>query len=149
MRWLSPLSALLLLGLLVNSACAQAPAPGAGPQTPQSTAVRSDAQRRSYYGTVRQPSRYPSRYDDSRYAGYRNPGGVGRFAEYYPAGDHFQNDVGRNPVPVATFNGGSGVPTMDEQMAAQQLGVAKYNSIQQSIDRYAHPFYGYGFGGFY
>ena len=41
-----------------------------------------------------------------------------------------------------------------EQLQAQSLGIAKYNSIQGSIDNYARPSFGFGygvggFGGFY
>jgi hypothetical protein len=53
---------------------------------------------------------------------------------------------GRNPVRVATFNGTSGVPTFHDQVIAQQLGVMRYNAIQQSIDRYSRPYFGFGFG---
>jgi hypothetical protein len=152
MRPLVRVSALILAGMLATPALAQYPATNVGPRTPQSAAVRRDAPPHAYQGAARrETSRYSGYYDDARRAGYRNPGGVGRYAEFYPAGNQFQNDQARNPPPVATFNGGSGVPTMDQQIAAQQLGVAKYNSIQQSIDRYARPYYGYGFGfgGFY
>ena len=81
-------------------------------------------------------------------AGYRNPGGVGRYLEYYPPGNEFQ--VERDPVRVARFGEG-GVPDRDEQRAAQQVGIQRYNSIQQHIDSYAHPYgfgYGFGFGAF-
>ena len=140
MRRLRCLSALLVSSFLATPAMAQ---------SADSGAVQRDAPRRVRPAS-RDYYRYSRRGDDSRYAGYRNPGGVGRYAEYYPAGNQFQNDMTRYQPPVATFNGGSGVPTMEEQMAAQSLGVAKYNSIQQSINDYARPYYGYGFyGGFY
>lgn len=146
LRWWSA-SALLLSGFLAIPARAQAPADGAGPATSQPAAPRREATPRRYTSSRRDAYPYSGyrTYDSSR-SGYRNPGGVGRYSEYYPAGDRFQNTEVRNPVPVATFNGGSGVPTMEQQMAAQSLGVQKYNSIQQSIDRYAQPYYGFGFG---
>lgn len=149
MRRLSFVSASLLSAFVASTALAQAPAASPGPRTSQAAAFRRDVPARTNGAMRRSPSYSSGYYGDSRRAGYRNPGGVGRYEEYYPAGDRFQNDVGRNPVPVPTFNGGSGVPTLEEQIAAQSLGVAKYNAIQQSIDRYARPYYGFGFyGGF-
>jgi hypothetical protein len=56
--------------------------------------------------------------------------------------------VERDPVRVARFGEGGG-PDWDEQRAAQQVGIQRYNSIQQHIDSYAHPYgYGLGFGAF-
>ncbi len=89
------------------------------------------------------PYPYPSYYYGDQTAGFRNPGGVGRYPEYYPPGDRFQ--VQQDPVRVARFSEG-GYPSRAEQLAAQQVGIARYNSIQQHIDRYAVPYYGYGFG---
>jgi hypothetical protein len=152
MRRLLCLSALLLSGWLADEVRAQAPANPAGPQTPQAAqapAVRRDAAvRRS--STVRRSPYHRSYYDDASRSGFRNPGGVGRYEEYYPAGNRFQNEYARSAAPIVpTFNGSSGVPTFQDQIAAQQLGVQKYNAIQQSIDRYAQPYYGFGFfGGF-
>jgi hypothetical protein len=90
------------------------------------------------------PYPYPGAYYADETAGFRNPGGVGRYAEYYLPGDRFQ--VEGDPVRVARFNQGGGYPSRAEQLAAQQVGIARYNSIQQHIDRYAMPAYGYGFG---
>ncbi len=136
-------SALLSMIALAPQAEAQAPA--------QKAQAAAPARHRPAY--MRQPSSvhqnaypYPGYYQNDRSGGFRNPGGVGRYLEYYPPGNQFQSDQGRDPVPVATFNGGSGVPTVEQQIAAQQLGVQKYNAIQQSIDRYARPAFGYGFG---
>jgi len=89
------------------------------------------------------PYPYPGYYNHDETAGFRNPGGVGRHAEYYPPGDKFQ--VQGDPVRVAQFGVG-GYPSRSEQMAAQRLGISRANSIQQHIDNYARPHYGYGFG---
>jgi hypothetical protein len=89
------------------------------------------------------PYPYPGAYYNDDTAGFRNPGGVGRHAEYYLPGDRFQ--VETDPVRVARFNQG-GYPSRAEQLAAQQVGISRYNSIQQHIDNYAMPHYGYGFG---
>jgi hypothetical protein len=90
---------------------------------------------------------YPDYYHGDETAGFRNPGGVGRHAEYYPPGDRFQ--IESDPTRVARFDSGGG-PNRAEQLAAQRLGIARSNSLQYHIDRYAMPHYGYGFGvGFY
>jgi hypothetical protein len=89
------------------------------------------------------PYPYPGAYYGDETAGFRNPGGVGRYAEYYPPGDRFQ--VEGDPVRVAQFGVG-GYPSQADQRAAQSLGIQRYNSIQQHIDNYAAPRFGYGFG---
>ena len=89
------------------------------------------------------PYPYPGAYYNDDTAGFRNPGGVGRHAEYYLPGDRFQ--VEQDPVRVAKFNQG-GYPSRSEQLAAQQVGISRYNSIQGHIDNYAMPHFGYGFG---
>lgn len=96
------------------------------------------------------PYPYPNMYHGDDHAGFRNPGGVGRYLEYYPAGNQFQanQERGEDPVKVANFGGG-GIPDRNEQLAAQQLGVSKYNAIQGHIDSMSRPAFGYGFfGGF-
>jgi len=89
------------------------------------------------------PYPYPGYYQNDDTAGFRNPGGVGRHAEYYPPGDQFQ--VQNDPVRVAQFGKG-GYPSRAEQMQAESLGIQRYNSIQRHIDNYAMPRFGYGFG---
>jgi hypothetical protein len=91
------------------------------------------------------PYPYPGFYVNDATAGFRNPGGTSRYLEYYPPGNQFQLDPGRDPVRVATFGGG-GIPDRAEQLASQQVGIQRYNSLQQHIDNYARPFIGYGFG---
>lgn len=90
------------------------------------------------------PYPYPGYYHDDDAAGFRNPGGVGRHAEYYPAGDRFQ--VENDPVKVAKFDQGGGAPDRAEQLAAERIGIQRGNSIQRHIDSYARPAFGYGFG---
>lgn len=89
------------------------------------------------------PYPYPSYYNDDSSAGFRNPGNIGRHAEYYYPGEQFQS--AGDPVKVAQFGQG-GYPSRSEQLAAQQVGISRYNSIQQHIDRMAMPRFGYGFG---
>ena len=93
----------------------------------------------------RQPAQAgPSAPSPSSRPTYRRSVVHRRYLEYYPPGNEFQ--VERDPVRVARFDQGGG-PNWDEQRAAQQVGIQRYNSIQQSIDSYAHPYgYGYGFG---
>ncbi len=55
------------------------------------------------------PLPYPEYYHGDQSAGFRNPGNVGRYAEYYPPGNQFQ--VQRDPVRVANFDRGGGRPT--------------------------------------
>ena len=153
------LALLLISGTLPTTGWAQTPPPA--PPAPVQREVRRPTynpatapataaiQRRSVVHHYPYP--YPSYYNDDRTAGFRNPGGVGRRAEWYPAGNEFQ--VQGDPVRVASFDRGGG-PNWDEQRAAQQVGIQRYNSIQQHIDNYARPYLGYGygvgyFGGFY
>jgi len=62
------------------------------------------------------PYPYPGAYYNDDTAGFRNPGNVGRHAEYYLPGDRFQ--VEQDPVRVAQFNKG-GYPSRSEQLAAE------------------------------
>src|SRR5690349_4271563 len=43
------------------------------------------------------PYPYPNYYHNDDRAGFRNPGGVGRYMEYYPPGNQFQNEGGHDP----------------------------------------------------
>jgi hypothetical protein len=100
------------------------------------------------------PYPYPNYYENDETAGFRNPGGVGRYREYYPPGNQFQLGRERDPTVVAKFDQGGGAPDRAEQLQAEALGIARYNSIQGHIDNYARPFFGFGygvggFGGFY
>ena len=143
-------SALIVSTALVPLAAAQAPsnppapsgsAPGAKADQPRAAGAPASPRRRSIVHHYPYP--YPGYYHGDQTAGYRNPSRVGRYAEYYPPGNQFQ--VEQDPVRVAKFDSGGG-PNWDEQRAAQQVGIQRYNSIQQSIDNYARPYYGYGFG---
>lgn len=81
--------------------------------------------------------------------GFRNPGGVGKFGEYYPPGNRFQNG-GRDPVAKAGFDQNIPVGSIQEQAMATQVGTQRYSVMQQHMDNFARPmgFYGfYGFGG--
>jgi hypothetical protein len=92
------------------------------------------------------PLPYPEYYHGDETGGFRNPGGVGRYREYYPPGNQFQE--GGDPVRVAKFDTGFG--NRQEQLQSIQVGVARENAIMNHIDRYARPAFGVGyFGGFY
>jgi hypothetical protein len=93
------------------------------------------------------PYPYPGYYHGDLTAGWRNPGGVGRYGEFYPPGNQFQVNPAQDPVKVATFGGG-GIPDRNEQLQAQQIGIQRYNSIQGHIDNMARPYIGYGVGFF-
>ena len=131
--------------LLAMTALGQQP-----PSTPKSTSPASKGyHRRSIVHHYRYP--YPGHYQGDQTAGFRNPGGVGRYREYYPAGEEF-NDGGDDPVRVASFDRGGGDPDRAEQHQAEQSGIQRQNSIQNHIDSYARPYVGYGvgvFGGYY
>lgn len=130
------------------------PAPTARPALPTQTQTARTAavpaqnlpRRRSI--VQHYPYPYPEYYRNDSTGGFRNPGGTGRYLEYYPPGNQFQNNQETDRVKVATFGGG-GVPDRNEQLQAQSVGIARYNAIQGSIDRYARPAFGVGyFGGF-
>jgi hypothetical protein len=158
---MSPLTrfagALLVSAAVVPLAEAQAPPaakqpparPQAAPSRPAAPARKAvtptqnrGVQRRSIVHHYPYP--YPSYYNDDRSAGFRNPGGAGRYREYYPAGDRFQNEQERDPVRVATF--GTVGPTLADQRAARQIAVMEDSVMQQHIDNYARPYYGFGLG---
>ena len=90
---------------------------------------------RSYRGMMKPRS--------NQYAGFRNPGGVGRRAEYYPAGDKFQNE-GKGSV-AATFDGNH------RPRHAGEVSRGRHRAgpgLQSHIDSYGRPlaWYGMGFG---
>lgn len=131
------------------------PAAGAQANSPRPAAAPTQAQTLRRRSIVHHyPYPYPSYYYNDETAGFRNPGGLGRYREYYPPRDRFQNQgAAVDPVRVATFDQGGG-PTLADQRAAQQIGIQRENAIQQHIDSYARPYFGYGygvgyFGGFY
>jgi hypothetical protein len=155
--------ALIVSAAIVSISFAQAPTP-ANRQTPASTtstqqvapaqkpsnattatAAKPAVRRRSVVHHYPYP--YPDYYYGDRMAGWRNPGGVGRYGEYYPPGGQYEMNMNAlAPLRAAGFNQGGGIPTRQEQLAAQQVGIQRQNSIQQHIDNYARPYVGYGFG---
>jgi hypothetical protein len=89
-----------------------------------------------------------ARRDSSALGGrFANPGGVGRYAEYYT-----DNTLSAAP-PVAQarsqprFDKGPG-PTRADQLAAFQAGQQRTRNIQNNINAYGRPYgaYGAGFG---
>src|SRR6516165_5505877 len=67
------------------------------------------------------PYPYPNYYENDATAGFRNPGGVGRFREYYPPNNQFQLYNERDPTVVARFDQGGGAPDRAEQLQAESL----------------------------
>ena len=80
---------------------------------------------------------------ENRDYGFRNPGGVGRRAEYYPPGDKFQND---SPPHITARIGNGGQPDRNEQLRAQAVGGMNAHYLQSHIDRYGSPRWGFGYG---
>jgi hypothetical protein len=148
--------AITLTGALAFAAVATAQAPP--PSAPsnaiaferrlEQTQYQAQPQAPSYRRSIvhHNPYPYPNFYQSDETAGFRNPGGTGRYREYFPPGNQFQLNQERDPVQVAKFSQGGGAPDRAEQLQAEQVGISKYNSIQQHIDNYARPAFGYGFG---
>ena len=147
----------------ISAALAQAPRtpaiPPAPPPTPPGQVAGANAPivdpylplytKRNVYRSRTAP--YPEPRDPDNEYGFRNPGGIGRFSEYYPPGNQFQNG-GRDPTRVAGFsqNIAPGTSRAD-QLAAQQAGIARMNEQDNRINALARPLgfgYGFGFGGF-
>jgi hypothetical protein len=149
-------SALLVTAAVGPFAYAQAPPaakrPPARPQVVPSRPATTKTAPRVAQGRPQRrsivhhyPYPYPSYYNNDRTGGFRNPGGVGRYREYYPPGDPILTQPAQDPVRVATFGRGGG-PTLADQRAAQQIGIQRENAIMNHIDSYARPYYGYGYG---
>jgi hypothetical protein len=132
------------------AAIGQDPAPDA-PPAPKPAAARRVARPISYgalppqHNSVLRIKPWHEDFvpDDQRQYGYRNPGGVGRMAEYYPPNNQFQND---SPRHVTARIGLGGQPDRNEQLRAQAVGTAYYGMLQQHIDAYGSPRFGFGFG---
>jgi hypothetical protein len=143
-------AALILLGASVPSASAQAPNARRATNSPNPSAYRPAARTnvqapRTYYGrtVVDQNGRYARAPHHATY-GFRNPGGVGRYPEYYPPGDRFQNEG--SPVHVAQFGNVAGVPNRTQQLQAQQVGIQRNNALQQQMNALGAPLAGFGWG---
>jgi hypothetical protein len=147
--------ALATAGAVVSLSQAQTPTTPA-PGTSAPVASQAPAQPQPKPAPIRRQSivhhyqyPYPEHYYTDRTGGFRNPGGIGRYAEYYPPGGHYQNEgATRAPFPAATFDRGAPGTSRAEQMQAEALGVQRYNAIQGHIDNYARPYIGFGFGGY-
>ncbi|WP_337173716.1 hypothetical protein [Paludisphaera sp.] len=87
---------------------------------------------------------YPGYYHGDPDAGFRNPEGRGRYAEFYTPQDTATQ--GKDPTQVASFARSNGAPDRAEQLAAYNAGTQRYNAIQRHIDSYARPYWGAGFG---
>jgi hypothetical protein len=78
--------------------------------------------------------------------GFANPGGIGRYSEYYTPFTPL-SQAPPHPAPVAGFDRGGG-PNRAEQIAAFQVGQTRARNIQNNINAYGRPYgaYGAGFG---
>ncbi|WP_406695751.1 hypothetical protein V5E97_32595 [Singulisphaera sp. Ch08] len=147
--------AVMITGAFVPFAPAQTPSrsqnvlPRSSNNRSQFSQMSAPPRRRSIVHHYPYP--YPNYYTNDRSAGFRNPGGVGRFSEYYPPGGQFQVNPSVDPVRVASFDRGGG-PTLADQRAAQQIGIQRDSVMQRQINNFGGFGYGYGvgfFGGFY
>jgi hypothetical protein len=86
----------------------------------------------------------PMRTDNSSY-GFRNPGHLARVAEFYGPRDQFDTPP-HDPIHPATYNEQVAAYSRSTQLQAQSVGIQRYNSIQNSINAYARPMGGFGFG---
>ncbi len=77
---------------------------------------------------------------------FANPGGVGRYAEYYTANTP-TSQLDLHAMPQARFDRGGG-PNRAEQIAAFRAGQMRTRNIQNNINAYGRPYgaYGAGFG---
>jgi hypothetical protein len=130
-----------------QAASAKAPAQKAGTNSP-----------RENQGAALPPAVIPQRrgapkdipYTDDMTWGYRNPGNVGRRAEYYPPGNRFQNE-GAGPH-VAYYDQGPAATQRYAQLQSEMVGIGRYRSVQSGINVYGRPLgfgfpvYGFGFG---
>ena len=140
--------ALSVSGLTVALCQAQPPAANSTTASSRPSSGMSQSANRRRSIVHHYPLPYPEYYHGEASAGFRNPGGTGRFLEYYPPGDQFQQPSDR--VRVAKFDQGAPGTGRADQFQALQVGVQRQNSIQQHIDNYARPAFGVGyFGGFY
>src|SRR5689334_15190663 len=108
-------TAMTVAGALATAAMAQAPpAPSGNARAAATTGPRrlAPTPQPSYRRSIvhHNPYPYPNFYHNDATAGFRNPGGTGRYREYYPANDQFQLDHERDPVRVAHFDQGGGAP---------------------------------------
>jgi hypothetical protein len=110
--------------------------------------VEQDSKDEDYHpGAARSVVRHQPvqmRNDNSSY-GFRNPGHLARVAEYYGPGDHFDAPP-HDPIHPATYNEQISAESRSAQISAEAVGISRYNSIQNSINYYARPMGGYGFG---
>ena len=81
------------------------------------------------------PYPYPGYYNNDETAGFRNPGGVGKFAEYYPPGNQFQ--VQGDPVRVAQFGVGGAIPAAASRW--RPSGLASRATIRSRITSTTMP----------
>ncbi len=153
---------LILGGILVSSGWAQDP-PAVQPRasTPReslSAPIPTDPAHPNYHAGANRsivrhnPLPYRSSFGSYRRgyseggSGYANPGGVGRYSEYYDPNTP-TSQVDLHPMPVARFDSGGG-PDRAEQIAAYEAGTARSGNLQRHIDAYGAPYgaFGAGFG---
>lgn len=113
---------------------------------PHNSILRQRPWHEDFVPDAQRPYSYRSHAPANQEAGFRNPGGVGRRAEYYPPGDQFQVQVPTTAPHVTARIGLGGVPDRNEQLRSQSVGTAYYGMLQNHIDMYGSPRFGFGFG---
>jgi hypothetical protein len=81
---------------------------------------------------------------------FANPGGVGRYSEYYTPFTPMYGYPGPSRSHVAVFGQGGG-PTRADQIEAFRAGQYRAQNIQNNINAYGRPLgfgYGIGIGGY-
>jgi hypothetical protein len=92
-------------------------------------------------GNARRPAEAQGRF--------ANPGGVGRYSEYYTPNTPMWGHPGSSIHPAAGFGRGGG-PTRQDQIEALRVGQYRTQNIQNNINAYGRPIgfgIGFGFGG--
>ena len=153
-------SVLVVGGLMASWASAQAPQVRQGglPSQTLPPPVPTDPAHRDTQATARRtilrqnPSPRSTSYranppyqsGPSSTRGFSNPGGVGRYAEYYTANTP-NSQVDLHPQPTGRFDFGGG-PDRSQQIAAAQAGQQRARNIQDNINAYGRPYGAYGAG---
>jgi hypothetical protein len=146
--------ALVALALLMPAPFATAQVPAAPAPVPATATARETPRRESFadlpapHSSILRVRPWHEEFvppeQRAKSYGWRNPGGVGRMAEYYPPGNTFQNNA---PAHITARTGqGGGAPDRSEQLQAQAVGTATYSALQSHIDTYGRPMMGFGMG---
>jgi hypothetical protein len=124
------------------AAVTRSDAPAKAAEAKRAIARSSPSGRRASSGLASDPLASQGRF--------ANPGGVGRYSEYYTANTP-TGQFNPRPTPLARFDRGGG-PDRAEQIASFNAGQRRAANIQNNINAYGRPYaaygagFGYGFG---